>query len=316
MFDLLLKRVLLVLFVGSSVFPVFADYSGGTKKPILIQDEIAKINLDLQKQNITAQDKHDAYAKLGRLFHLEGNIEASAKAWENAAFAVPERRDDIALLENASCLMAMGEWDKAEASVKIVLLTAKTDSQNFLKAKYLNAQIEAFRNKNFTILDAYTDDPAFVSVRPALYYTLWKITGNNEYKAKLITEYPESPETRTLFVDSGAVEVVSASPAAYWMLFPGRQDARIAELAASPATVPEGKLEGASPVSLQTGLFNSEQNAAVQAGKLTSAGFTANIIRRTVSGSTYWAVAVPAGTNVNSTIQKLKQAGFESFPVF
>ncbi|GMO37529.1 MAG: hypothetical protein Ta2F_13780 [Termitinemataceae bacterium] len=312
----MIKKAILIFIVGFFTLPIYAQSYGSAKKPATIQQEIGQIYGDLTRQYITAQQKHDAYAKLGRLYHLEGNIEESAAAWEKAAFAVPEKRDDIALLENASCLMAMGEWEKAEASVKLVVLTSPADSRNFLRAKYLNAQIEAFKNGDITILDTFVDDPAYAPVRPALYYTLWKISNNNEYKAKLITEYPESPETRTLFVDSGAVETISAYPAAHWMLFPGKQDTRIGELARSPATVPEGNLEVATQHSLQTGLYNSQENAAVQAGRLKAAGFNANVIRRSVAGSTYWAVAVPAGNNVNGTIASLKQAGFDSFPVF
>ncbi|GMO41894.1 MAG: hypothetical protein Ta2B_21970 [Termitinemataceae bacterium] len=313
---MLLKRVLFVLLASFSFLPLYAQDYLGLRKPVSIQDEIKSINEGLRKQNISAQEKHDAFTKLGRLYHLEGNIEASAIAWEKAAFAVPEKRDDVALLENAACLVAMGELEKAEAGVKIVLLTSKADSRNFFKAKYLSVQIDAFRTGNTSYLDAFADDPSYISVRPALYYTLWKITNNNEYKAKLITEYPESPETRTLFVDSGAVNVVSAYPAAHWLLFPGKQDTRINELATAPARVPEGNLEVATQHSLQTGVYKSQENAAVQAGRLRAAGFNANVIRRTVAGSTYWSVAVPAGNNVDATINSLKMSGFEVFPVF
>jgi len=68
-------------------------------------------------------------------------------------------------------------------------------------------------------------------------------------------------------------------------------------------------------VVLQTGLFGKEANAHAQSDALRKAGFTAAISRKLVNGTEYWAVTVPAGENTNKTIQELKKAGFESYPV-
>jgi hypothetical protein len=52
------------------------------------------------------------------------------------------------------------------------------------------------------------------------------------------------------------------------------------------------------------------------AGRLEKAGFQTRLARRTVNGSEYWAVLVPAGGDAGKTLMELKNAGFESFPVF
>jgi cell division protein FtsN len=70
----------------------------------------------------------------------------------------------------------------------------------------------------------------------------------------------------------------------------------------------------ATPV-LQTGAFSSEANARTHAESLRKAGFTATITRKQVNGADRWAVTVPAGQNPNKTMQELKKAGFDSFPV-
>ncbi|GHV83571.1 hypothetical protein AGMMS50212_09110 [Spirochaetia bacterium] len=321
-----LPMALFVVFASFAALPsIFADDAPYVVEPfgfnerkafITITEEIENAKAILRIERVDPKERHAAYSRLGRLLYLLGDIESSAHAWEQAAFAIPDKRDDMALLESASCNVAMGELSKAEASVKLVLLSVRGDKRVLLKAKYLNAQIEAFRFSNPVILDAYLTDPEFVYVRPALYYTLWKITGSNEYKTKLITEYPESPETRILFVNSGAVQIVHAAPAAQWLLFPGRENVRIEELSAAPAKAPHGYIELASPPSLQTGLFNNQENALIQVRRLQAAGFSAGIVRRMVAGSSYWAVAVPSGANMSITIAKLKNAGFESFPIF
>ena len=69
-------------------------------------------------------------------------------------------------------------------------------------------------------------------------------------------------------------------------------------------------------VVLQTGLFLREENARTLAERLRRAGFQADIARRGVQGVEYWAVNVPAGNDTGGTIIRLKDAGFESFPIF
>jgi len=68
-------------------------------------------------------------------------------------------------------------------------------------------------------------------------------------------------------------------------------------------------------VILQTGLFSKEANAHAQSDALRKAGYAAMVSRKLVNGAEYWAVTVPGGQNVNKTIQELKKAGFDSFPV-
>jgi len=83
----------------------------------------------------------------------------------------------------------------------------------------------------------------------------------------------------------------------------------IAPIPAKPAA------PAAAAVVLQTGLFSKEANAHAQSDALRKAGFTAAISRKLVNGTEYWAVTVPAGQNTNKTIQELKKAGFDSYPV-
>jgi cell division septation protein DedD len=131
-------------------------------------------------------------------------------------------------------------------------------------------------------------------------------------------------------------ESVRAAATAHWLLFPGRDSLRPAaaleagrpaavpspaaaasaappSVAAAPAAQPPA---GASGAFLQTGLYGREENAAAMADRLKEAGFDARLRRRTVNGTGYWAVSVPPGKDMNGTIRTLKEAGFDSFPVY
>jgi cell division protein FtsN len=79
--------------------------------------------------------------------------------------------------------------------------------------------------------------------------------------------------------------------------------------AASPASE-------AGPKGLQTGLFGKEENAQAMVSRLGAKGFSASVSQRPVNGATYWAVTVPPGANSSQTILRLKDAGFEAFPIF
>ena len=66
---------------------------------------------------------------------------------------------------------------------------------------------------------------------------------------------------------------------------------------------------------LQTGVFSRQENAQAQTDKLKGAGFSPTIERRVVNNSEMWAVTVPAGNNQTQTVNALRAAGFDSFPV-
>ena len=66
---------------------------------------------------------------------------------------------------------------------------------------------------------------------------------------------------------------------------------------------------------LQTGLFSSEENAKAFTEQLGKAGFESRIFPRQLNGKDSWAVCVPYVNDMNAAIKKLKDAGFESFPV-
>jgi tetratricopeptide (TPR) repeat protein len=218
-----MKKVVLVFaaVVFGTMMPLFAEDGAGSAPLVR---EIEKVRTALAQQNISAKEKHDNYARLGRLLNLSGDIEGAADAWNAAVYAETGKRDDTALLESAACYIAMGEWEKAEANVKLCLLTVRYGHQIFLKARYLAAQIEAFKNGNDIILYSLVDDPDYKAARPALYLTLWKLSGKEEFMMKLLTEYPESPEARAMLAEKAGRNYVTDAAPSHFFLYPGREN--------------------------------------------------------------------------------------------
>ncbi|MDL2228902.1 SPOR domain-containing protein [Treponema sp. OttesenSCG-928-L16] len=321
--------------------------------PVLFSAEMQEIETSLQDTSVSPEKRKETLLRLGRLLQLAGNTEQAARIWTEAAYTEKDKRDDPALLNAAACLIAMGELDAADEHIRTVLLGGR-DAEVFRRARYLGAQSAALRseNRDSTVLAAFIDDPGFSAQVPEILYLLWKSSGEAAYRNRLLSDYPASPEA--LIAAEGDASRVSAAPSPLWLLMPGRESFRIdraqglasapSETASSqnaagqsgaaasssspsaaavsgqpssaaPSSSVQGSSEGGASA-LQTGLFGREENARAMADRLKNAGFSPSILRKSVNGNNYWAVTVPPGNDANYTMMRLKNAGFESFPVF
>jgi len=293
--------------------------------------EILNLEQKLANPSISAFERYEALVRLARLKQLSGNLSDAAANWLDAAAVNPN--DDNALVAGAYCLTAIGEWEKAYAAIQPLIASARRDPA-VLQAFYLDAYLKTWINTNASPLTALAGDPGFASLRPMVYYTLWQILTRNpkisgagnadSWKTRLISEYPGSPEA--IIADSKN-PTVSAVQSPMWLLFPGAPVAGSAARPTLPAQIvpapapttqtppPSPSANAPSAGVLQTGAFGSEANARNQAEALRKAGFTATITRKTVNGAERWTVTVPAGQSQSKTIQDLKKAGFDSFPV-
>ncbi|MDR0761153.1 MAG: SPOR domain-containing protein [Treponema sp.] len=315
-------RVLAALILSCLGLPLYAQETGAS----LLTAEIETLRKTLQSPEVSASGRREALTRLARFLTLSGNLEEAADAWFKAAAAEPDKRDDMSLLKGVRCLIAMGQFDAAEEYVKTVLLTGEIWEVQ-VEARYLGAQIQAFKTGNGAVLDAFLKNPEYADRRPSTLYTLWRITGEEAYRVRLETDYPSSPEGR-ICRDVPAGQVQRASTA-MWIFLSGREGIVLSEpspaagsLQPAAGRAPGPPPDAASPavssgsLILQTGLFSREENTSAMAEQLKKAGFTPLITRRRVNGTEYWAVGVPPGENMNDTIRALKNAGFESFPVY
>jgi hypothetical protein len=315
---------------------------------LLLAGEIETTGKILQNPGVSAAARREALIRLARFLTLSGNIEGAADAWLKAAAAEPGKRDDMSLLKGARCLAALGRFDAAEEHVRNILLTGDA-GESQLEARYLGSQIQAFRTGNGAVMAAFLQSAEYADKRPSLLYTLWRVTGEEAYRVRLESEYPASPEAR--IVRSGPQEQVLGAPTAMWLLLPGREGIVIGEPvpgsgnAAAVGGIPQPGAVPARPIPvipgvvppvlqaeepsaavssgavsgggvLQTGLFSREENTQAMAERLRREGFTPLVTRRRVNGTEYWAVGVSPGENMNDMILALKDAGFESFPVY
>jgi hypothetical protein len=275
------------------------------------------------------------------LKELAGDIEGAAKTWELAAQAEPGSRDHRAMLRGAACFTALGEWERAEAALKVILLENR-DPETRVQARLLAAELETLRGggADSSSLASLLTDGAFGAYKPSIYFTLWKLTGRESWRERLVEEFPRSPEGRIAAANAGrpgGTGIVRAAPTAMWLLFPGRGDAAPGPALSAPAApaAPAGPSPGrsagpAAPVTapsvpvtprpaagpvLQAGLFSRDENARALIEKLGAAGFSAFSARQDRPGGSYTIVYVTPGPDINASIRELRAAGFDSFPV-
>lgn len=317
------------------VLPLTAQTPAGAG----LAGEVQKISQILNKPGVSGTERHDALVKLARLYRLLGNLENSAQAWLDAALAEQGKQDDHAFLEGSLVFIALGEYDKARANLNTVLAGGGSP-EHFQRARYISAQLEAF-NGDARLLYQLLGDANYQEYQSSILYTLWRVLGEDAYRTKLLADYPASPEGRIAAAGPALSAVPPAAQvgpvqSAMWLLFPGRDSITLAPPtqvapAPPPASPPPATVVPAGPsllppvstklpdlgrdTPLQTGLYSREENARDMVRRLDNAGFTAAILSRTINGANYWAVTVPSGPDIQQTILRLKNAGFESFPL-
>jgi len=312
----------LVLFLFSCLFPLFpqngaANYSGAAS----FNDEISRLERLAGSPAAQGGERYNAFLKLSRLYQLSGNPEAALKALDGALTVSPG--DGRVLLEQGRLLISIGEYEKAGA-VLLSLLANGQDPALLVQGQYLTALLDLFSTGSSQSLAGLADKSDFSDYRGAIYYTLWKFTGLDSWKTKLAAEFPQSPEAKA------ANGTVNSPVTPLWLLAPGR-NTLAAPAPAQPQKPPSPQPDltpktnsppppvlqpsVSPPTVLQTGLFSKEANASALADRLKKAGFESIIVPRQVNGGDFWAVCVPYTNDMNAVILKLKDAGFESFPV-
>lgn len=283
-------------------------------------------------------------------FELAGRWEEAAACHEEAAFAVPGRRDAESLLASARDLLASGETEKASSILRVLGL-ATSDAAVRMKARVLEGWAaliggrsdEARGIAEAAASEAKTDGEARLSALVLLWASSER--GHRaEAAERLSRAFPGSPEAA--LVESG-----EAPPFAHWLLTSAGGSVRpesapkpgspVAEAPPAPTPSPgtaaatpkgaappaDGTAPAASPpdaaepgstkaTAYQVGAFVEEANASALVKELGGKGFSASIVRKERGGRSIWSVLVRSSSGADDLLLRLKDAGYEAYPVF
>lgn len=279
-------------------------------------------------------DVRALYTFLGQLNEQAG-LYKDACNWYAKAAGIPGSPAQDALTSEQLVLAAIrsalsgGDYETAEAYLTSIRGSKNQETAAYVKLytawAYLSrAETQEDLVEPIALLNSYATMPLMETVRPAVYLTLWYVTGLDTWKTKLSTEFPNAPETA---VTSGKAEIL---PSPFWFFLPQTETTSLAQSSSAQkeTTVAEEKKVAITPevsasdssehkiVCQQLGFFRSKENASRLMERVRQAGFSPELKEETrASGTTYFVVTVPEDSSGNTGL-KLKTAGFECYPVF
>jgi tetratricopeptide (TPR) repeat protein len=298
--------------------PGFSDLAISSARGLGNLDASVTLLSELLEISTKAEDSKELYVELASIQELLGRYEEASQSWESAAAAQPGKGDPSWLLSAAACRLAIGDAGTATALAKAALLTTARPGLISLamliesRAMILNGDMPGALTRSLEALAVESSglDAAALSIaRDA--------SGGAEravYEKRLREEHPGWPETQDAL---GAIyglknsvliqSVVAGIPGRVTIEAPVLTPVRQAE--AAPVT--ESK-----PLYYQLGAFRDEANAVLLTSRLVRAGFKPETARRDSRAGVLSVVYLEAGPDPARLMIALKDAGFESWPLF
>ncbi|MFO7848522.1 MAG: tetratricopeptide repeat protein [Spirochaetia bacterium] len=275
----------------------------------------------------------ERYEVLLMLAHLEeslGNYKDAQSHYQSAAFVRRGERDYKALFHSALLLIEQGEYSLAE--VQLTRVRDSTDSEKLMRTAQLNlARLYALTGNTEeaekTIAGIMEDETG-----PEIYYLIYTVSSHLEMDEqaraagqRLIKEFPKSPEAQLV---QGIAEEAPSTEKVFGLLL--REETAESSKAASGEAQketrgqPQQDEEQVKPQEeqkargVQTGSFRDIENADYMAAELEKKGFSAQVEEKTVNGTKYHQVIVPVPEDLRAQniMLRLKEEGFEGYPVY
>jgi hypothetical protein len=246
-------------------------------------------------------------SKPGETLKQAQYLEACAKAWLSSDVS-----GLVSIANNPVCGQIRSAayytlWKLAEGRPETSGIGAAAEWKSRLLAEFPQSP-----EGRIAASEGSSPNAAMVSVKPSPLWLLLPASNIAPYTAST-----QVPALASSALTGGPVTGNGVTDAARATTPAATSASATSTLAPSPPASAPGPASPPAPSSriLQTGLFSDEANARKRAEQLKATGFTPSINRRYVNGKDHWSVTVPAGTNMNQTIQELKKAGFDSFPL-
>jgi len=244
------------------------------------------------------------------MLELAGRYADAAAVWESAVALIPGKPDSGALLSAAACKLAAGDADGA-AGLVTALSFSSTDAETAALADVLAGWIALSRGDwERAVASARKGaDSASGRVAMAALYLGCAATDGAErelFSGALSKRFPavlDDPVVSSLSLLMASTKTVAAAAAK-----------PVAPPAAMTAGATAESVEPVGPTRYyQIGAFKDQANAQTLAQKLQSLGLSAAYRLR--SKKDLYVVFVESGADSEATILKLKDAGYEAWPL-
>jgi cell division septation protein DedD len=347
--DLASQRAALVSTIAAPDFPVRLREAAASLPPaeaILLLGELApKLGDALESRRLLAE--------AAALALLLGDYGQAAALYQAAALRVPGQRDAKLLLQASRSWLAVGEGEKAGELAALILLSAEDTAAKpgarivaAWSALLSGRMAEAIALAGAFLAEnpALSAKPAALALRREARFIRWAAASGAEresLRAELEAEFPGSPEAM-IAANAAGVELL---PRPHWYLTalglapspaiavpatpaPAAAPATSLPAAAAPAAAapasagaakPAGTPGAAAPspeaLRFQVGAYASAENAERLRKELEGKGFTVVVEKRSGKGGSLLTVIVEGGADSDATRLKLKDSGYEAFPL-
>ena len=294
-----------------------------------LKDQVARMNLPAEKRATyvfiaTLEEQMALYDQAQKSYAQAASIAAGD------AEGMPKKSNEKIVLDAIRCALSSGDYMTADSYLNSAVRNTRNQKiQAYIKlytqwSALCRAEKVDDIQEPLVMLQAYLKLDSMECLRPAIYLTLWYLTGDKSYSQQLASKYPKSPEAAIV---KGDVQLL---PTPFWFFVPKSGEAEqgtgsyadtpsssgTSSSAANETSSSQGQSSASSKTTKwQLGLFKTQSNAKLLVDELKSKGFEAYTTSETrASGTTYYIVLVNEDKSGNMA-DKLRNAGYDCYAV-
>jgi len=277
-------------------------------------------------------EKRSTYIFLASLQEQLSRYEDAQKSYAVAAGigaadaeGMPKKNNQQLVLDAVRCSLSAGDWQTADNYLNSSVRNAKSETiQAYIKlytqwSALCKAESVSDLQEPVLMLQTYTKLDNMKAVKPAVYLTLWYVTGEKSYGNEIKKQFPSSVEAAII---NGDVQLL---PTPFWFFVPKSGEAELgtgsysSEVTVTPSPAPAKTTtttsKTSSKIKLQLGLFKTESNAKLLSEEVNKKGFNSYVTAETrASGTTYYLVLVDDDGS-NTVADRLRSSGYECYAV-
>lgn len=300
-----------------------------TKKET-VDESVTYLKTQISKMTVPAE-KRAAYVFLASLQEQMALYSDAQKSYATAAGiaagdaeGMPKKSNEQLVLDAVRCALSCGDFATADSYLNSAVRNSKNDTiQSYIKlyaqwSALCRAETVAELQEPIVLLQAYAKVDSMKVVHPAIYLTLWYVTGEKSYSQEITKKFPKSIEASIVKGDAQLL------PTPFWFFVPKAGEiengvgtfvtAEESAGAENKSSATENAAESNEKITKwQLGLFKTESNAKLLAEEVCGKGFKAYVIsEKRASGTTYFLVLVDEDKNGNIA-DRLRSSGYDCY---
>lgn len=293
-----------------------------------VEESVSYLKNQISKITVPAE-KRAAYVFLASLQEQMSQYNDAQKTYAQAASigagdaeGMPKKTNEQIVLDAVRCALSSGDYATADSYLNSAVRNSKDENvQAYIKlytqwSALCKADTVADIQEPIVMLQAYTKVASMEIVKPAIYLTLWYITGDKSYSTQITSKYPKSIEASVVKGDAQLL------PTPFWFFVPKSGEAEqgtgtyaVVEEPKTPATEPAPSATPAKFSKWQLGLFRTESNAKLLADEVKSKGFDAFITTETRASGTKYFIVLVNEDKTGNVADRLRSSGYDCYAV-